>query len=157
VGSLMTGTVFWEFVNPITALHRELIYGSLVGSGFTLTLLAGIFLFDVFISRHGFCGHLCPVGASYALIGRYRLPAIAAPNCSACDDCMACYVTCPEPQVITPALKGASKGASPLIKDIDCTLCGRCIDVCPHNVFTLSSRIGVNQNPVDKAVFNEAA
>ena len=28
-----------------------------------------VFFFDLFVSRRGWCGHLCPVGAFYGLLG----------------------------------------------------------------------------------------
>jgi hypothetical protein len=37
-------------------------------------VLLAVFLFDLFVMRHGWCGHLCPVGAFYSLIGRFRWP-----------------------------------------------------------------------------------
>jgi ferredoxin-type protein NapH len=57
-----------------------------------------------------------------------------------CDDCMECYAVCPEPQVITPALKGATKQIGPMIKAANCTNCGRCIDICSKHVFRFEQR-----------------
>jgi ferredoxin-type protein NapH len=68
-------------------------------------VLLAVFLFDLFVMRHGWCGHLCPVGAFYSLIGRYSLTRIRLPARAACNDCMDCFAVCPEPQVIRPALK----------------------------------------------------
>jgi len=42
--------------------------------------------------------------------------------------------------VIRPALKGADKGISPLIDEMNCTNCGRCIDICDVNVFKFTKR-----------------
>jgi ferredoxin-type protein NapH len=53
---------------------------------------------------------------------------------------MDCFAICPEPQVIKPALKGAADGAGPVILDINCTNCGRCIDVCSKDVFRFDLR-----------------
>lgn len=158
LGAVLTGTVFWEAVNPITTLHRELIYGTLWTSGFTLTMLAALFAFDSVVSRHGWCGHLCPVGAFYGLIGHWRLPAISAAARSRCDNCMLCYTVCPEPHVIAPALKdNLAAEASPLILSSDCTLCGRCADVCPHNVFNLTTRFNTGISPEGAAAEKVAA
>ena len=33
-------------------------------------VVLGLFLFDLFILRHGWCGHFCPLGAFYALVGK---------------------------------------------------------------------------------------
>ncbi len=130
VVAAVTGTVAWEMVNPVSMLHRGLIFGL----GMTWTVVVAVFLFDLFVVRHGWCGHLCPVGAFYSLIGRLSLLRIRLPARDACDDCLDCFEVCPEPQVIRPALKGID-GAPPMILDAHCTNCGRCIDVCTKDVF----------------------
>lgn len=134
--SALTGTLAWELVNPVTALHRALVFGG----GFGLAAAALIFLFDLFVSRHGWCGHLCPVGAFYGLVGEGAVLRVSAGARTACDDCMDCYAVCPEPQVITPALKGDATGHGPLILSGDCLNCGRCIDVCSEHVFRFAHR-----------------
>ena len=126
-----TGTIAWEMVNPVSMLHRGLIFG--LGTAWTIIL--AVFLFDLFVSPDGWCGHLCPVGAFYSLIGKTSLVRVNAAQRAACNDCMDCFVVCPEPQVIKPALKGAAKGLGPVITSANCTNCGRCIDVCSKEVF----------------------
>lgn len=133
--SALTGVIAWELVNPITMLHRGLVFGM----GFVWAMVVAIFVFDLFVARHGWCGHICPVGAFYGLIGAKSLLRVSATNRAACDDCMDCYAVCPENQVISPALKG-KPGSSPLILSPDCTTCGRCIDVCSVDVFKLTHR-----------------
>ncbi|MCT2538799.1 quinol dehydrogenase ferredoxin subunit NapH [Sedimentimonas flavescens] len=133
--SAATGTVAWEFVNPITMLQRGLVFGM----GFGWTLVLGIFLFDLFVSRRGWCSHLCPVGAFYGLVGNKALLRVSATNRAACDDCMDCFAVCPEMHVITPALRGKTED-TPLILSPDCTNCGRCIDVCSVDVFRFTNR-----------------
>ncbi len=134
--SAVTGAIVWELVNPITLLYRGVLYG--VGLAWAVVL--AVFLFDLFVSRRGWCGHLCPVGAFYGLVGRFALLRVNAASRAACDDCMDCYAVCPEPHVITPALKGAEKGHGSVILSSDCSNCGRCIDVCDRKVFEFSSR-----------------
>jgi ferredoxin-type protein NapH len=78
-----TGVLVWEWVNPVSLLHRALIFG-LWGS---LWAIAGIFAYDLLIASRGWCGHLCPVGAFYGLLGRTALaasrPLSAAPATTA--------------------------------------------------------------------------
>jgi ferredoxin-type protein NapH len=131
--SAVSGGIVWELVNPVTALQRGLLFG--MGAGWLL--LAAIFIFDAFVMRHGWCGHLCPVGAAYSLLGFTALLRVKAAGRDRCTDCMDCFAVCPEPQVIWPALKG---DASPVILSHNCLNCGRCIDVCPQNVFSFSKR-----------------
>jgi ferredoxin-type protein NapH len=136
LGSAMTGVVLWELINPISMLHRGLIFG--LGTAWAIVL--AIFLFDLFVMSRGWCGRLCPVGAFYELIGRWSPVRVSAGKRSACDDCMDCFEICPEPQVIRPALKGEGKGIGPVILSPSCTNCGRCIDVCAKNVFSFGLR-----------------
>ncbi|HFD78996.1 MAG TPA: quinol dehydrogenase ferredoxin subunit NapH [Gammaproteobacteria bacterium] len=132
----VTGSVAWELVNPVSMLHRGLFFG--MGLGWLIVL--AVFLLDLLVSRRAWCGHLCPVGAFYSLLGRYSLVRVRADRREQCDDCMDCFAVCPEQQVIRPALKGAEKGIGPVILSPNCTNCGRCIDVCARDVFRFGSR-----------------
>jgi ferredoxin-type protein NapH len=124
----------FEWISPIGMLHRELIFG--LGLGWTAVL--GVFLFDLFILRNGWCGHLCPLGAFYALIGRLAQIRIRfdAPSCTHCGECAR---LCPEPQVLN--LREAA--AAGMIASGECTNCGRCITICPEDSlhFDLRRRI----------------
>ena len=131
-----TGTMAYELVNPVSMLHRGLIFG--MGMGWFIVL--AVFLFDLFVSRRGWCSHVCPMGALYGMIGAKSPVRVRADARDRCDDCKECYLVCPEPQVINPALKGASKGLSPVILSGACTNCGRCIDICAEDVFSFGLR-----------------
>ncbi|MEA3275549.1 MAG: quinol dehydrogenase ferredoxin subunit NapH, partial [Pseudomonadota bacterium] len=133
---LLTGTIVWEVVNPVSMAFRGIVFGM----GLAWVLLLGIFLFELFVAEHGWCGRLCPVGAFYGLLGNKSLVRVVADKREKCDDCMDCYLVCPEPQVIKPALKGASNGIGPVILGQECTNCGRCIDCCPEEVFSFGTR-----------------
>jgi ferredoxin-type protein NapH len=135
VASAVTGHTVWEAVNPVSMTQRALIFGGTVAWG----AVAAVFLFDLLIAPRGWCGHVCPVGASYALIGQKSLLRVSARHGSRCNDCADCYAVCPEPQVIVLPLKGKA-GHGPVIADAACTNCGRCIDVCGPDVFTLTHR-----------------
>jgi len=135
VVSALGGTIAWELVNPISMLHRGLIFGM----GFAWTLVAAVFVFDVAVSRRGWCGRLCPVGAFYGLLGARSLVRVAATRRADCNDCMDCFAVCPEMHVISPALRGGA-GDSALILSPDCTNCGRCVDVCGLDVFRFTHR-----------------
>jgi ferredoxin-type protein NapH len=136
VATAVTGTAVWEWVNPVSMLHRGLIFGF----GFAWVLLLGVFLFDLLVTTRGWCSHVCPMGATYSLIGAGSLVRVRADRRARCDDCMECFRVCPEPQVIQPALKGAAQGLGPVITGINCTNCGRCIDVCDQDVFRFGTR-----------------
>lgn len=136
LAAAVTGTIAFEFVNPITTLHRAILFGASWG----LVGVLAIFLLDVFVAKHGWCGHICPVGAFYGLLNRTAFIKVSAKGRDRCDDCMDCYAVCPEMHVISPALKGAKTGTGPIIASADCTACGRCIDVCPERVFAFTHR-----------------
>ncbi len=135
LAAALSGTLVWEWVNPVSLLHRALIFG-LAGAW---PVLVALFAYDLLVAQRGWCGHLCPVGAFYSLLNRGALLRVSAARRSACDDCLDCFVVCPEPQVIRPALKAVGQD-HPLILSSQCTTCARCIDVCDQNVFKLTHR-----------------
>jgi len=139
--ALTTGSIVWETVNPVSMVHRGLIFGM----GMAWVVIAAVFVLDFIVSRRGWCSHLCPVGAFYSLLGTHSVIRIRADARDKCDDCMDCFIVCPEQQVIRPALKGADKGIGPVITSANCTNCGRCIDVCSKEVFRFGSRFNNKQ------------
>jgi ferredoxin-type protein NapH len=136
VGAYATGTLAWELVNPVTGVFRGLLFGM----GYAWAVLAAIFALDAFVGARAWCGHLCPVGAFYGLIGETAVVRVSAARRAECNDCLDCHAVCPEPQVIGPALHGTAHGRGPVILAGACTNCGRCIDVCNRNVFEFSTR-----------------
>lgn len=134
----LTGAIAWELVNPVSMLHRGLIYGM----GAAWVVILAVFLFDVAISRRGWCGHLCPVGAFYSIVGRASVVRVGAIYRDRCNDCMDCTEVCPEPQVLKPPLHATARGAGPMILSPNCTNCGRCVDVCAQDVFRFGTRFG---------------
>ncbi len=137
LGAWLTGSIAWELVNPVSILHRGIIFGMSFGWG----LIVLIFLFDLFVVKNGWCSRLCPMGAFYSLLGRVSLLKVNAKERDKCTDCLECYAVCPESQVINPALKGNN---SSVIFDKNCTNCGRCVDICEPKVFSYSSRFKKN-------------
>ncbi|MCW8934431.1 MAG: quinol dehydrogenase ferredoxin subunit NapH [Gammaproteobacteria bacterium] len=131
----VSGMLVWELVNPVTMIQREIVFAM----GYSWLFIIGIFILDAFVSRRAWCGHLCPMGAFYSLLGRVSIIKVNAINRDSCNDCMDCFAVCPEPQVIKPALKG-NVSSSPVINSGNCTNCARCIDVCAENVFTIKHR-----------------
>lgn len=122
--SALTGVAAFEWASPISMLHRELIYG--VGMGLTAAL--GIFIFDLLILKHGWCGHLCPLGAFYGLLGSRAAIRVRFDDAS-CTRCGECARVCPEPQVLN--LKQAA--ARGMVASGACTNCGRCLPACPED------------------------
>lgn len=117
----------FELISPVSILHRGLIYG--FGMGWTLIL--AVFLFDLVIVKHGFCGHICPLGAFYTLLGKYAFIKVLHDH-QKCTSCMDCKLVCPE----LPVLKKIGRESSPIMGA--CTNCGRCIDVCLEEALKFS-------------------
>lgn len=148
-----TGTIAWELVNPVSMFHRGLIFG--IGAAWAVVL--AVFLFDLLFSDRGWCGHVCPVGAFYSVLALKSPVRVTAARRAHCNDCMDCYAVCPEVQVIKLALKGASRGASPVILSPNCTNCGRCIDVCSKDVFRFRLRYDRREEACSPAIAGAGA
>ena len=126
--SALTGVAAFEWISPVSGLHRELVFG--LGIGWTAVF--GIFLFDLLLVRHGWCGHLCPLGAFYSLLGVFRLPRIRF-DADSCDQCGQCHRICPEPHVLNLSeLRAAGR-----VNSRDCTNCLRCTTLCPQDSLAL--------------------
>jgi ferredoxin-type protein NapH len=129
--SALTGVAAFEWVSPIGIMHRELLFG--LGLGWTAVL--GVFLFDLLVLKHGWCGHLCPLGAFYALLGKVA-PLRVGFDTPTCTHCGECAKVCPEPQVLN--LRKAAEAY--MIVSGECTNCGRCITVCPERTLRFDAR-----------------
>jgi ferredoxin-type protein NapH len=127
--SAILGVAAFEWISPIGALHRGIIYG--FGFGWAFVLI--VFLFDLFAVKNGFCGHVCPLGGFYSLIGRYGFLRIGYDN-DKCTSCMKCIEICPEKQV----LNIVGKQSGPVLSG-ECINCGRCVEVCDDNAVNFSS------------------
>ena len=121
--TILSGLAAFEWVSPIGMAHREIVFG--LGMGFT-SLLA-IFLFDLLILKNGWCGHLCPLGAFYGLIGRVGLVRVRFDK-HTCTHCGECARVCPEPQVLN--LKKLEERG--YVYSGECSNCGRCTPICPE-------------------------
>ena len=129
--SLMSGVAAFEWISPISMLHREIVFG--IGLG--LTAIAGIFLFDLLVIKHGWCGHLCPLGAFYSLLGRVGQLRVRFDDAT-CTRCAECVRVCPEPKV----LDFRQAAANGLIVSGECTNCARCIPICPEDSLSFDFR-----------------
>ncbi|WP_418186954.1 quinol dehydrogenase ferredoxin subunit NapH [Aliarcobacter lanthieri] len=127
--SYLMGVAAFELISPVSMVHRGLIFG--LGFGFATILV--IFLFDLFVLKNGWCGHICPLGGFYSLIGRFSLIRVHH-NHNNCTACMKCKVVCPESQV----LHMITKSSEPVLKE--CTNCGRCVEVCDDDALNFSIR-----------------
>ncbi|EOX4457769.1 quinol dehydrogenase ferredoxin subunit NapH [Vibrio antiquarius] len=135
LGSALSGAILWTWLDPVAALHRGLVFG--MGAGWVLIAL--VFVLDLLLVEHGWCGHLCPLGANYGVIGRKSLLRVTAVRREDCTKCMDCFYVCPEPEVLRQPLKEGDRR----VMDQNCISCGRCLDVCPEHVFEFKNRLTV--------------
>jgi len=127
--SAILGVAAFEWISPIGAMHRGIIYG--FGLGWTFVL--AVFLFDLFAVQNGFCGHICPLGGFYSLMGRFGILRIGYDR-GRCTSCMKCLDICPESQV----LHTVGKRSGPVLSGA-CINCGRCIEVCDDNALSFKN------------------
>ncbi|MFH4783208.1 quinol dehydrogenase ferredoxin subunit NapH [Vibrio diabolicus] len=135
LGSALSGAILWTWLDPVAALHRGLVFG--MGAGWVLIAL--VFVLDLLLVEHGWCGHLCPLGATYGMIGRKSLLRVTVVRRENCTKCMDCFYVCPEPEVLRQPLKEGDRR----VMDQNCISCGRCLDVCPEHVFEFKNRLTV--------------
>ena len=127
--SVYTGVAAFEWISPVSMMQRGLIYG--MGAGWLV--IGAIFLGDLFAQRGLWCGHLCPLGAFYGLLGKYSLLKVGFVK-ETCTKCGECHHVCPEPQVLNLNLLFEKQR----VNSGDCTNCGKCISECPENSFYFS-------------------
>ena len=128
--SYILGVTAFEFISPISITHRAIIFG--LGMGWAAMLV--IFLFDLFILKNGWCGHLCPLGGFYSVIGKVALVRVDHTQ-ENCTNCMKCKIVCPESQVLFMVNKESIQ-----VLDGECTNCGRCVEVCDDDALNFSIR-----------------
>ncbi|MDD5158256.1 quinol dehydrogenase ferredoxin subunit NapH [Sulfurimonas sp.] len=128
--SFAMGITAFEFISPISMLHRGIVFG--LGFGWAAMLI--IFLLDLFVLKNGWCGHICPLGGFYSIVGKLSLIRVHH-NEENCTLCMKCKVVCPEQQV----LYMIGKESIPVLSG-ECTNCARCIEVCDDDALGFSIR-----------------
>lgn len=136
--SALTGVAAFEWLSPVSMLPRELLFGA----GLGLTAALGIFLFDAFVMKHGWCGHLCPLGAFWSLVGRAGQVRVAFDDAS-CTRCGDCVKACPEPRVLN-FQQVAARG---MVAGGECTSCGRCVAICPESSLAFDLRLRIRPAP----------
>ena len=132
---LLTGSLAWEQVNPVAALHRGIIFGM----GFGWVLLVAVFLLDLALISNGWCAHLCPIGACYSQLGRISPLRVHATRRAACNRCLDCVAVCPEPWILPAPLFNEDEQSDAVINPAACTRCMRCVEICSRKVFDFTS------------------
>ncbi|APW66298.1 MULTISPECIES: NapH/MauN family ferredoxin-type protein [Arcobacteraceae] len=136
-----SGYLVFETFNVVGILSRFITYGWSLALGWVLV----VFLIEVFFSRRAWCTYVCPIGTTYGYIG--KVSALRVQWNDNCDHCMVCHDVCFENQVLdlTKAKydkQREEKGIkTQYVTGADCTLCGRCIDVCHADALKFDFRL----------------
>ena len=128
--SMLFSNVLFATVYPPAVLGREIYYAiALGGFGSGMVYFILTMAFDLMVTRRGFCRYVCPGGALYSLLGRFRLVRIKR-EVEQCNDCAKCNVVC-------------QFGLDPLHDDFgqECNNCTACIAVCPTDALSFTTRI----------------
>ena len=128
LASALTGTAAFEVMSPQGLLWRDLVFGTGLSA---LAAASGVFALELAVMKEGWCGHLCPLGAFWALVGRIvRRPALRIRfEDKACTRCGDCLHVCPERQIIR--FKDLARTGR--IPTGECLNCGKCIEHCPED------------------------
>ena len=139
--SITSGYLVFETFNVVGILSRMIAYG------WSLALLwvVVVFAFEVLFSRRAWCTYICPIGTTYGYIG--KVSALRIQWNDNCDHCMVCHDVCFENQVLelTKAKYDKQREEKNIktqyVTGADCTLCGRCIDVCHADALKFDFRL----------------
>ncbi|MCW8838054.1 MAG: NapH/MauN family ferredoxin-type protein [Thiovulaceae bacterium] len=139
--SATSGYLVFETFNVVGILSRMFVYGWTVA----LLWVVVVFLIEVFYSRRAWCTYVCPIGTTYGFIG--KVSALRIQWNDNCDSCMVCHDVCFEPQVLEITKAKYKKQidenniTEQYITGADCTLCGRCVDVCHEDALKFDFRL----------------
>lgn len=139
--SFTSGYLVFETFNVVGILSRMIAYGW----SLALIWVAVIFALEVFYSRRAWCTYICPIGTTYGMIG--KASALRVEWNDNCDHCMVCHDVCFENQVLEIVKAKYDKQreeksiTQEYITGADCTLCGRCIDVCHTDALKFDFRL----------------
>jgi len=128
--SLFVGSLLFAAMYPPAVLGREIYYAiALGGFGAGMVYFLLTLMFDIMVTRRGFCRYVCPGGALYSLLGHFRAIRIKR-DVATCNDCAKCNVVC-------------QFGLDPLHDDFgqECNNCSACIAVCPTDALRFTMKI----------------
>lgn len=128
---LAAATVFslplFTIFSPIGMISR--VFTS--GIGIEVIIIGLLVIAEWFYNQKFWCRRICPAGALYGLLSRFRLLRIriAAGSCSQCGECR------------RHCSMHVEVGKSSLLDIMNCTNCGQCVDVCKAKAAAFDWRI----------------
>jgi len=139
--SFTSSYLVFELINIVGILSRFVAYGWSAA----LSWVGAVFIIEVFFARRAWCKYLCPIGTTYGYLG--AVSAVRVEWNDNCDHCMVCHDVCFENQVLELTKSKYDRQREELgikkelVSGLDCTLCGRCIDVCHADALNYTFRL----------------
>ena len=135
LASWAAGSAAFEAVSPQSFIWRDLVFGTGLSA---LSAALAVFALELGLMKDGWCGHLCPLGAFWTLVGSASPKPVVqiAFDDHRCTRCADCLKVCPEKQII----RFKELAQTGRIPSGECLNCGRCIEICPEDA--LSFRLG---------------
>ena len=136
------GYLVFEILNPIGIMSRAITYGWSLALIWVMVIL----LIEIFYSRRAWCKYVCPVGTTYNMLGWVSLTKVQW-DMDKCDHCGACLNACFEDHVLEfiKPKHDKERAKKDITKQVvvngDCTLCGRCFDVCHTDAYNYEFRL----------------
>jgi len=135
LGSMMVGVLYNI---PGATIGLAMAWATITG----FALIANIVAEYVFGVKRFWCRFVCPIGSIYGYVmNRYspfRVKVVDAEKCRGCD---LCSIVCPVSIELMEYIHARRD-----VTDYRCFKCGRCVEVCPHDVLKLGFSLGRTRN-----------
>lgn len=131
--SFIIGVPVFELFSPIGFTMRNALFTFGIG----IWIILAIVLFELLISKRGWCRYFCPLGGFYQSIGKVGVFKVHFDHeaCVGCDKCRSvCFA---DPMILEPGIFRESK----YVLAGDCSLCGKCIDHCPFDALKITAQL----------------
>lgn len=133
----ITSVPFLALIYPPAVLSREmhtLAFGGSLGAG--LYLILAICAFELLVSKRWWCRYMCPGGAVYSLLGRWRAVRVRrdVARCTQCGDCVRACQFDLRPMLVTTT-------------GMECTNCAACISGCDYHALSYQFVLPVGWPP----------
>ncbi|WP_254119030.1 NapH/MauN family ferredoxin-type protein [Bacillus sp. FJAT-29790] len=131
--SFLIGVPVFELFSPIAFTMRNALFTFGIG----LWIIFAIVLFELLVSKRGWCRYFCPLGGFYQSIGKAGVFKVQFDHdaCVGCDKCRSvCFA---DPGILEPGIFRESK----YVIAGDCSLCGACVDHCPFDALKITGQL----------------
>ncbi|MBP2239774.1 ferredoxin-type protein NapH [Cytobacillus eiseniae] len=145
--SFIVGVPVFELVSPIGFTVKNALFTFGIG----IWIILAIVLFELLISKRGWCRYFCPLGGFYQSFGEAGVFNVKFDHdaCVGCDTCRSvCFA---DPVILEPGIYRESK----FVVSGDCSLCGACVDHCPFNALKITAQLPTSRAKEDSELNRE--